>query len=247
MWNAFSNTGEKTLHVVVRQLSKAYGLLWALRDVSFELQPGQCVALLGPNGAGKTTLLKLLSGLLYPTTGDIQLDGEKLRQGSSLLRSAIGFLSPNDHLYENLTARENLRFFRALYDNDRDSQALEKVLDAVGLARWSDDYVSSLSSGMKCRLAIAKWLLLNPKLLLLDEPYGVLDGSGVDFLEGYLRQLCHGGGIAVMATHHVQRVLNLCSRAIILHQGRIIFDEPKQEPWENFHRAFGAFLPSGDK
>ncbi|MFQ5904348.1 MAG: heme ABC exporter ATP-binding protein CcmA [Candidatus Binatia bacterium] len=233
--------------MAVRHLSKAYGFLWALKDVGFDLQPGECVALLGPNGAGKTTLLRLLSALLYPTTGEIQLDGETLHQGSSRLRSTIGFFSPNEHLYENLTAKENLRFFNSLYGKGRNSQELEETLDAVGLIRWSDDYVSSLSSGMKCRLAIAKWLLLEPKLLLLDEPYGVLDGSGVDLLESYLRRLCHSGGIAVIATHHVPRVLTLCSRAIILHQGRVLFDEPRQEPWENFRRAFEEFLPRGER
>lgn len=235
------------MHVVVRQLSKAYGLLWALKDISLELHPGECVALLGPNGAGKTTFLKLLSALLQPTTGEIELDGEKFRQGSSQLRSTIGFLSPNDHLYESLTAEENLRFFNALYGKQKTPQEVETTLDAVGLIQWSNNYVSSLSSGMKCRLTIAKWLLLQPKVLLLDEPYGVLDGSGVDLLETYLRKLCDSGGIAVMATHHVSRALTLCSRAVILHHGRVIFDEPRQEPWESFHRAFGEFLPRGER
>jgi heme ABC exporter ATP-binding subunit CcmA len=232
---------------VVRQLFKAYGLLWALRDINFELRPGECVALLGPNGAGKTTLLKLLAGLLNPTTGEIEIGGEKLRQDSSLLRSSIGFLSPNEHLYEGLTANENLRLFNSLYGRKKSAIEIGRTLDAIGLYSWSDNYVSSLSSGMRCRLALGKWLLLEPNLFLLDEPYGVLDGSGVDLLEGYLRKLCHSGGIAVLATHHVPHVLNLCSRAIILHQGRIIFDEPRREPWDSFQRAFGAFLPRGDR
>lgn len=235
------------MRVVVDRLSKAYGFLWALKDLSLDLQSGECVALLGPNGAGKTTLLKLLSALLYPTTGEIELDGERLHQGSYRLRSCIGFLSPHDHLYENLTAKENLRFFNSLYGKGNKLQEVDKTLEAVGLTRWSDDYVSSLSSGMRCRLAIAKWLLLEPKLLLLDEPYGALDGSGVDLLETYLRRLCRSGGIVVMATHHVPRILTLCSRALILHQGKLIFDEPRQEPWENFHRAFGEFLPRGER
>ena len=235
------------MRVVVCELSKAYGFLWALRDLSLEFRPGECVALLGPNGAGKTTFLKLLAALLYPTTGEIELDGEKLRQGSSHLRSSIGFLSPNQHLYENLTAEENLRFFNSLYGKGKNSAEMKRALDAVGLGRWTDDAVGALSSGMKCRLAIAKWLVVEPKLLLLDEPYGVLDGSGVDLLETYLKKLCHSGGIAVMATHHVSRALALCSRALILHQGRLIFDEPRQEPWENLQRAFGEFLPRGER
>lgn len=231
----------------VRELSKAYGFLWALRDISFEFQPGECVALLGPNGAGKTTLLKLLSALLSPTQGEITLDGERLLAGSSRLRSLIGFLSPHDHLYEGLTARENLHFFAALYGKEKKPEEMEKGIEAVGLRNWSDQDVASLSSGMKCRLAVAKWRLLEPKLMLLDEPYGVLDGSGVELLESYLRSLCSGGGIAVVATHHVQRALRLCSRAIILDHGRLIFDELKQEPWESFHRAFETFAPREER
>ncbi len=231
------------MRVVVRQLSKAYGFLWALKDINFDFHEGECVALLGPNGAGKTTLLRLFAALIHPTTGHIELDGERLLQGASRLRSSIGLLSPHGHLYENLTAKENLRFFNSLYGKRKTSDQIDKTLDSVGLKGWGNDYVSSFSSGMKCRLSIAKWLLLEPKILLLDEPYGVLDGKGVDLLEGYLTGLYKQGCIVVMATHHVERVLNLCTRALILHQGRIIFDEPRQEPWDNFHRAFGEFLP----
>lgn len=243
----FLNNRQELLRVVISNLSKSYGFLWALRKINLELQPGECVALLGPNGAGKTTLLKLLAALLYPTTGEIVIDGKSLRQGSSALRSSIGLLSPSEHLYEGLTLKENLRFFNSLYGGKKNPQDLEIALDAVGLKNWSDDYVASLSSGMKCRLAIAKWFLLEPKLLLLDEPYGVLDGSGVDLLEAYLTRLRQNGGIVMMATHHVTRILAICTRAVILHQGSLIFDEPRQEPWESFHRTFAEFLPRGER
>ena len=245
--NSFYKKQGENLRVVVHNLSKSYGFLWAVRKIDLELQPGECVALLGPNGAGKTTLLKLLSALLHPSAGEILIDGQRLHQGSSRLRSAIGLISPNEHLYEGLSAGENLRFFNALYGRQKRPRDVEDALKAVGLSRWSNDYVSSLSSGMKCRLAIAKWLLLEPQLLLLDEPYGVLDGSGVDLLETYLQRLRQNGGIVMMATHHVPRVLNICSRALILHQGGLIFDEPRQDPWESFHRAFADFLPRGER
>lgn len=235
------------MHVAIHSLSKAYGFMWALREATLELKPGDGVALLGPNGAGKTTLLKLLCGLLRPTSGAIELDGENLVGGSSRLRSVIGLLSPNEHFYENLTVAENLRFFGSLYGKRESKQEVTRVLETAALASRADEYVGSLSSGMKCRLAIAKWLLLQPKLLLLDEPYGVLDGSGIDLLETYLRGLVGDGGIVVMASHHVSRVLAFCNRALILHRGKLIFDEPKQEPWLSFQRAFGEFLPRGER
>lgn len=234
------------MHVAVRQLAKNYGYLWALKETTVEFHSGECVALLGPNGAGKTTFLRLLSTLLQPSTGEIELDGRSL-YGSSILRARIGLLAPNEHLYESLTVKENLRLFHSLYGSSKRSADIDGALETVKLADWGHEYVSALSTGMKCRASIAKWLLLEPKLLLLDEPYGVLDGSGIDLLESFLQTVCANGGIVIMATHHVTRVLQLCTRALVLHQGRLIFDEPRQEPWDNFYRVFGEFLPRGEK
>jgi heme ABC exporter ATP-binding subunit CcmA len=235
------------LHITIRQLAKAYGFLWALKDVSFNLSPGELVALLGPNGAGKTTLLKLLAGLTLPTSGTIEFDGERAGRNSTRWRSKIGFLVPGEHLYENLTVRENLEFFCGLYDKNHSGAALDHALDALSLSSRSKEFVAALSSGMKFRLAIAKCHLLEPELLLLDEPYGVLDGSGVDLLEAFLKRQCERGRIVVVASHHVSRVLQLCSRALILHQGRLTFDEPRRQPWESFTRAFAEFLPHGER
>jgi len=107
--------------------------------------------------------------------------------------------------------------------------------------------LGNLSSGMRCRASLAKWQLLQPDLLLLDEPYGVLDGSGIDLLEKFLRHQIENSGIVVMASHHVSRALRLCSRALILKQGRLTFNEVKRQPWPSFDRAFGEFLPQGER
>lgn len=230
------------MHLTVHQLAKAYGSLWALKDVSFDLPPGEVVAVLGPNGAGKTTLLKLLAGLFTPTTGKIVLDGLQF-DNNPTQRAAIGFLAPGEHLYENLTVRENLHFFTSLYKKRQAMSRIDASLEEVGLEQRSGEYVAALSSGMKCRLSIAKWKLLEPSLLLIDEPYGVLDGRGIDLLESFLTAESQRGSVVIMASHHVARLLNLCTRAVILHQGKLIFDEPRQQPWDSFARAFGAFLP----
>jgi len=234
------------LRLTVNKLAKAYGYLWALRDLNLDLPPGEFVALLGPNGAGKTTLLRLLAGLIPPTGGAIQYDGIELAGNNPRLRKQIGFLAPADHLYESLTVKENLRFFTSLYRLNNTPGAIGTALEAVSLAPRADEFVSNLSSGMKCRLSIAKWQLLQPGLLLLDEPYGVLDGGGVDLLENFLQAHRAQGHIVVMASHHVSRALKLCSRAVILHQGRLCFDEAKQHPWPSFARAFSEFLPHGE-
>ena len=232
------------MRLTVKKLAKAYGFLWALKDLDLDLPPASFLALLGPNGAGKTTLLKLLAGLITPTAGTIESDGKPITQSDAGWRRQIGFLAPADHLYENLTVEENLRFFSALYR--RDASAIGAALEAIGLAPRAGELVSNLSSGMKCRLSIAKWQLLQPGLLLLDEPYGVLDGKGVDLLESFLQAHCAEGNLVVMASHHVSRALKLCNRAVILHQGRLSFDEAKQQPWPSFARAFSDFLPQGE-
>jgi heme ABC exporter ATP-binding subunit CcmA len=236
------------LRVAVHRLAKAYGYFWALKDLEMQIAGGERVALLGPNGAGKTTLLKLLAGLVYPTRGEIRLDGTPLTRHAAAARADIGLLTPGEHLYDNLTARENLEFFTALYAKHRDihrDDAIDHTLAAVGLGRWANEFAGALSSGMKFRLSLAKWQLLKPKLLLLDEPYGVLDGSGVDLLESFLKAQSEEGSAVIIASHHVARVLDLCSRAMILEQGKLIFDEPRRQPWDSFTRAFGAFMPGG--
>jgi heme ABC exporter ATP-binding subunit CcmA len=234
------------LRLTVRHLAKAYRLLWALKDVGLDLPAGEVVALLGPNGAGKTTLLKLLAGLISPTTGEILLDGSNFNRNAASQRSVVGLLTPGEHLYENLTVRENLVFFTSLYKKSTTIAQIDGVLQEVGLQQRSDVYVSALSSGMKCRLSIAKWKLLEPGLLLLDEPYGVLDGNGIDLLESFLLCQSRKGSIVIIASHHVARVLTLCTRALILDQGKLTFNEARQRPWDSFNRAFGEFLPHGE-
>ncbi|HWP57764.1 MAG TPA: ABC transporter ATP-binding protein [Candidatus Acidoferrales bacterium] len=219
----------------MRQLSKAFGSQWALRDVSFDLRAGECVALLGQNGAGKTTLLKLLSALMRPTSGAIEL-----------ARPAVGYLVPGAHLYEHLTVGENLRLFLALHNNKKTPAEVEKALSRASLTGAQDWLVSALSAGMKCRLLIAKWLLVEPGLLLLDEPYGPLDGAGVDLLESFVSELTRAQTAVIIATHQIPRALALCSRALVLTRGRLVFDGPRDDAAANLDRLGESLLPRGE-
>jgi heme exporter protein A len=234
------------LHLTVQKLSKAYGFFWALKDLNLDLPPGELVALLGPNGAGKTTLLKLIAGLISPSRGKIELDSVPFSRANGSSRAQIGLLAPAAHLYEDLTVRENLDFFTSLYGRKHDAGSINAALASVDLSGRADELASTLSSGMKCRLSIAKWNLLKPGLLLLDEPYGVLDGGGVDLLEEFLTAHCRKGNLVILASHHVSRVLKICSRAIILHRGQMTFNAPRQQPWPDFDEAFRDFLPHGE-
>jgi ABC-type multidrug transport system ATPase subunit len=219
-------------------LSKAYGFFWALKDLNLELPPGELVALLGPNGAGKTTLLRLIAGLTPPSLGTIELDSLPPSRANGSARAQIGLFTPAAHLYEDLTVRENLEFFTSLYGQNPGAGSIDAALATVDLSARADGLVSTLSSGMKCRVSIAKWNLL--------KPYGVLDGSGVDLLEEFLKAHCRKGNLVILASHHVSRVLKICSRAIILHRGRMTFNAPRQQPWPDFDKAFQEFLPHGD-
>jgi heme ABC exporter ATP-binding subunit CcmA len=243
--SSLHSSAEKILHLEVHHLSKSYGFAWALKEIDLTFRSGECVALLGPNGAGKTTLIKTLAGIIRPTAGEMLIDGVKVTAQSGHRGPRIGLLAPGDHLYEQLTAEENLRLFLALYGDDKGA-AIRDALTAVGLKDWAGEFVGAFSSGMKCRLSIAKWQLLKPALLLVDEPYGVLDGSGVDLLESYLTEISRGGGLVIMATHHVARSAALCSRAVILKRGRVCFDENKRPAWDSFLSAVGDFLPRGE-
>jgi heme ABC exporter ATP-binding subunit CcmA len=234
------------LRLTVQNLSKAYGFFWALKDLNLDLPPGELVALLGPNGAGKTTLLRLIAGLTPPSLGTIELDSLPPSPTNGSARAQIGLLTPAAHLYEDLTVRENLEFFTSLYGQNHDAGSIDAALATVDLGARADELASTLSSGMKCRLSIAKWNLLKPGLLLLDEPYGVLDGSGVDLLEEFLKAHCRKGNLVILASHHVSRVLKICSRVIILHRGRMTFNAPRRQPWPDFDKAFQEFLPHGD-
>jgi ABC-type multidrug transport system ATPase subunit len=235
------------LNLRVRHLSKAFGSQWALHDINFELHAGDCVALLGQNGAGKTTLLKLLAALLPPTSGAIEFDDARLAGASPQMRALAGYFVPGAHFYEHLTTKENLQLFASLYGMNKNRTDLDGALDRVGLIQWRDRFVSALSAGMKCRLLIAKWLMVEPAFLLLDEPYGPLDGAGVDLLESFVLGLAQRNKTVIIATHQIPRALALCSRALVLQQGQLVFDGGRHEAASKFDGLTDGLLPRGER
>jgi ABC-type multidrug transport system ATPase subunit len=141
-----------------------------------------------------------------------------------MARGAVGYLTPADHFYDHLTVRENLRLIASLYGRTASAEELRAAVARVGLSSQLDQFAFSLSSGMKCRLGVAKWILLGSELLLLDEPYGPLDGSGVDLLEGFVRDSVAQGRTCLIATHQITRALKLTSRVLMLRHGRLVFN-----------------------
>ncbi|MBC7809608.1 MAG: heme ABC exporter ATP-binding protein CcmA [Burkholderiales bacterium] len=214
--------------IVIHALVKAYGLMPVLRKLDLSIERGEFVALLGANGSGKSTLLRLLTGLSQPTAGTITVGGWEMPREADAVRAQIGLVSHKPLLYENLTARENLAFFARLYNLSRaDADARTKqLLERVGLIKRRDDAVRTFSRGMQQRLSIARALLHDPAILLLDEPYTGLDVDAAAMLDQILTENQRVGRTIIMAVHDIERAASLASRVVMIARGVVGYDAP---------------------
>ncbi len=207
----------------VQGLARRYGPIHAVRDVSFAVDEGELLSVFGPNGAGKTTLLGMLAGALRPHAGEIRFRGEPRDAARTEWRREIGLLSHRSFLYGPLTARENLVFFGRLYDLEGLDERVAERLERVGLARHADRPVNGFSRGMRQRLALARTLLHDPSLVLLDEPFTGLDVHASGLLREVLGELKDGRRTVVLVTHNLSEGLALADRVAIQVDGRFAF------------------------
>jgi ABC-2 type transport system ATP-binding protein len=202
----------------------------AVDDLSLEIPPGEFFGLLGPNGAGKTTLVRMICTLLEPTAGSLSVFGYDAVRNASEVRRRIGaVLAGERSVYWKLTGRENLDYFAALYRvPSRDTpRRIDAVLDEVGLSDRADDYVERYSHGMRQRLILARALLPDPPLLVLDEPTIGLDPQAARNLRDLLQRLHGEGRTILLTTHYMEEADQLCERIGIIDRGRIIaLDDP---------------------
>ncbi len=210
--------------VVARDVRKTFEFKPVLRGVSLSIPAGATVALLGPNGAGKTTLLRILATLARPSAGEVTIDGLDLRRDAQAIRGRIGYLGHQPLLYEELTAEENLDFFARMYGVQDRQARVAALLERVGLRPKAKDRVRDLSRGQTQRLALARALLHEPSLLLLDEPDSGLDEQGVALLEEILRERADAGQTAIFTTHDLAWGLRVADRAVALVAGRVTYD-----------------------
>jgi ABC-2 type transport system ATP-binding protein len=199
----------------------------ALKSISLEVQKGERIALLGPNGAGKTTLLKLIGGLLLPTEGEIVVNGYSTLRHNDAARKSVGFvLNEERSFFWRLTAKQNLEFFASL-DNlsgKAMDDRIRELIQFVGLESHSEKTVSTYSSGMKQRLALARGLIAEPEVLILDEPTRALDPVACEELNDLIVERLHKGSrkTLLIATHRLEEATRLCDKVLIINQGQIM-------------------------
>ncbi len=215
------------VEIEVEKLNKSFGKRKVLKDVSFQVSKGGFLSVFGPNGAGKTTLLKILSTLVAPSSGKVIVAGTSLEEDSVGARKKIGFISHYPLLYPDLTAYENLRFYASMYQAPSFEDRIDYLLERVELSHRRYDLVRTFSRGMLQRLSIARALLHQPSILFLDEPHSGLDPHAVEILDGLLEQI-RADHTFIMVTHNLSKGLSLCSSAMILDEGKIIFQQNKE-------------------
>ena len=207
--------------VAIEGVWKFFGDYPALRDISFTVDGGACLALLGRNGAGKTTLLRILAGLSKAARGSIAILGKDARAEAT--RQKIGVLGHGIGVYEELSAFENLRLFARLYGIADPNKTAREWLERTGLERVRDGLVREFSRGMRQRLAVARAFLHNPSLLLLDEPFTALDDRAIKVLQDLLKNALQEGRTIIMSTHQLREALELATDVALINRGKLAF------------------------
>jgi heme exporter protein A len=207
--------------VEAQGLCRRYGRRWALVDVSLRVPRGAGLLVAGRNGSGKSTLLRVLATAIRADRGSGRVAGHDLRHDAPGVRVRSALLSHASYLYDALSALENLRIVARFLGKDTRSAALLPLLERVGLAERADDPPATFSAGMRKRLALARVLLKDAELVMLDEPYGQLDPPGFGLIDAVVRGLRARGATVLIASHQLARAGSLCDEAIVLEAGRL--------------------------
>jgi ABC-2 type transport system ATP-binding protein len=209
------------------RLSRRFGDRLAVDDVSFTLEPGEIFALLGPNGAGKTTTLRILAGLIAPTTGSVEIDGQRMGpQSAPQLRARIGFLTEAPGLWDRLTVRDNLLVYARLYGLPSPTTVVDEALERFEIRDRGDDRAAQLSKGLKQRVALARSLLHDPPIAMLDEPTSGLDPASAREVRELVLSLRAQGRTILLCTHNLDEVERVADRVAVLSRRLIAMGTP---------------------
>lgn len=207
----------------ISHLAKHYGAIKAVDEISLEVNPGEIVGLLGPNGAGKTTTINMILGILTPTSGSIEILGKNIRDKRSEVSAKINFAAVYAHLPANLTVRQNLYVFGLLYGQKNVKEKIALLLRDFNLQRFADTKAGLLSSGEISLLNLAKAVINDPRLLLLDEPTASLDPSIARLIREKTKSFANNTGTAILWTsHNMTEIEAVCDRVLFLSQGKIL-------------------------
>ena len=223
-----AGASSRTWAIETHGVTKSFDTALAVRKLDLTVAAGERVALFGQNGAGKTTVIKLLAGVLHPTAGSIRVWGRRPYGPGAAVRRLIGLVSHQSYLYEELSARENLLFYARLYGLKQPETHVDVALENVGMARRANDTVRTLSRGMQQRIALARAIVHNPSILLLDEPDTGLDPSARERLADLLANQ-RPDLTVLIATHNLEMGMTLCSRSVILRDGYLVYDSQRKE------------------
>jgi heme exporter protein A len=215
-----------SLAVEAAGLCRRYGRRWALVDVDLRLPRGAALLLAGRNGSGKSTLLRVLATAISPTRGRGLVCGHDLASGRDEVRRRTALLGHASYSYEGLTALENVRIAARFLGRPHGREALRSLLDEVGLADRADDAVETFSAGMRKRLALARVLIQDADVVLLDEPYGQLDPQGFRLVDALFARLRAADRTVLLATHLLERGADLCDEGLVLEAGRVAWTGP---------------------
>lgn len=207
----------------LKGITKRYGHLAAVRDLNLEVEDGEIMGIIGHNGAGKSTTLKMIVGLVSPTSGNVEVMGRDMAKESTYVKRFIGYLPEESPLYENMTVTEYLTFFSELYKMPKreTEERIDVLLGSLKLPE-RDRLTGELSKGMKRKVTIARTLLHNPSLLILDEPNAGLDPLTSFFIINYLKSLKDQGKTILLSAHNLFHVEYICDRVAILKNGRLV-------------------------
>ncbi len=207
----------------VSHIAKSFGDFKAVKDVSFVVQPGEVVGLLGVNGAGKTTVMSMLLGLITPDTGSIHVFGKNFAKHRLEILRRTNFCTTYAALPSNLKVKHNLRIFARLYGVPKPNQKVDELLELLEITRLADSITGRLSAGESTRVNLAKALLNDPDLLMLDEPTASLDPDIADKVRKLVRRIQHERSPAILYTSHNMRdIEEVCDRVLFLHKGEIL-------------------------
>ncbi len=217
--------------IEVRNVSKSFGDVKAVRDISFDMRDGEITGLLGPNGAGKTTTLRMLYSLLPPDSGTIRIDGHDPQKDALDIKRTLGVVPDSRGLYKRLTARENIAYYGELHgmSNAKIQQRIDTLAATLNMEDFIDRETDGFSQGQKVKVAIARAMVHEPQTVMLDEPSNGLDVMTTRALRRFILDLKAAGHSVVLSTHIMQEVAALCDRIIIIAKGRIAADGTQEE------------------